>query len=221
MSEPVEKPNKNPESFSPKKPEIVNMMDEAGQSVTEEEHNTVTLNKIEYEQFGPYRLIGKSVYARAGGMCASIDKSQIIGGLCENSKWIFKALDNLNEYATDEIHKVSLMTWEKYDEKNKLMGYTVGKFMKAGSPVPDGMDYIDIPATYVAKGWFSGEAQVTEDNAQRLIEEAIKKQGKYNAESWRFTAEVYTGDTLSGPYEDSAFGYYMACSVKVNDEKAN
>ncbi|MCL2433712.1 MAG: hypothetical protein FWD16_04240 [Clostridia bacterium] len=173
-----------------------------------------TLDRLAIEQFGPYRFIGKSVYARAGGMCAGIDQSRIFGSLCRNSSWIFNALDELNEYATEEIHKTALMTWDKYDEKNKLMGYTVGKFMKPGTPVPDGMDYIDIPATYVAKGWLSGKADEVENIAEKLTGDAISQQGEYIAETWRFTAEVYTGETLTGPYEDSAYGCYIACSAK-------
>ena len=173
-----------------------------------------TLDKIEFEEFGPYRFMGKSVYARVGGMLPSFDKNSIFGDLCRNSAWIFNELENLKEYATDEIHRVALLTWERYDEKNKLLGYTVGKFMKANTPIPDGMDYIDIPATYIAKGWFSGETDDVNDNCERLIKEAIVQQEKYTAESWRFMAEVYKNETLTGPYEYSDYGYYIACGIK-------
>jgi len=175
------------------------------------------LNKLEFVPFGPYRFIGKSVYAR-GGVIASIDKNTIFGDLGRNSDWVFDVLDTLKEYATDETHKAALMTWEKYDDKNKLLGYTVGKFMKADTPVPDGMDYIDIPATYVAKGWFSGETDDVNGNAERMTKEAVRQQETYAAESWRFMAEVYpkgsfhAGGTLAGQYADSEFGYYIACS---------
>jgi len=65
------------------------------------------------------------------------------------------------------------------------------------------MDYIDIPATYIAKGWLSGETGDVENNAEKLINDAISQHVKYIAESWRFTAKVYAKDTLTGPYEDS------------------
>jgi hypothetical protein len=63
--------------------------------------------------------------------------------------WVFKAIDGLKEYATEDIHDAALVTWDKYDEKNRLMGYTVGRFMKVDTPVPDNMDYIDIPEGYI------------------------------------------------------------------------
>ena len=43
------------------------------------------LDKIEFEKFGPYRFIGKSVYARAGANYSG----QIFGGLWQNSNWVF------------------------------------------------------------------------------------------------------------------------------------
>jgi len=113
-----------------------------------------TLDKFEVVKFGPYRFIGKSVYARSWGMCASFDQTNILGGLCRNCKCIFDALEDLSEYATDEIHKAAMLTWDKYDEKNQLLGHTVGRFMKTDTPVPDWLDYIDIPEVYVAKAWW-------------------------------------------------------------------
>ena len=105
------------------------------------------LDKIEFEKFGPYRFIGKSVYARAGANYSG----HIFGALWGNSEWIFKTLDSLKDYTTGEIHNVALLTGDKYDEQKKLMGYTVGRFMKPDTPVPDGMDFFDIPAMFVLK----------------------------------------------------------------------
>jgi effector-binding domain-containing protein len=188
-----------------------------GKKIDKEKNTMATINKIEFEQFGPYRFMGKSVYARAGGMLASFDKNSIFGDLLKNSNWIFDELEKLNEYATDENHRVALLTWEKYDEKNKLLGYTVGKFMKAGTPVPDGMDYIDIPAAYVAKGWFSGESDDVNNNCDRLIGEAIAQQDEYIGESWRWSAEVYINDTVTGTYKYSDYVYYIACGIKKKE----
>jgi len=81
------------------------------------------LDKIEFEKFGPYRFIGKSVYARAGANYSGY----IFGALWGNSEWIFKTLDSLKDYATEEIHNVALLTGDKYEEQKKLMGYTVGR----------------------------------------------------------------------------------------------
>ena len=171
-----------------------------------------TLKKFEIEPFGPYRFIGKSVYARAG----SGNSGMIFGGLWGNSKGIMDALDAMGEYATGEVHDVALLTWNKYDDKTQLLGYTVGRFMKEGAPVPDGLDYFDIPATFVAKGWVRGEFNDMIDNQERLTSEAIGRQAKYipNQDSTSFMAEVYTKDTVPEDGVTSTMGYYIACIEK-------
>lgn len=156
------------------------------------------LKEFKIEQFGSYRFIGKSIYARAGMQCG---KSNFAGFLWDNSEWIFEKLDDLKEYATNEIHNAAFLTWEKYDEKTMLLGYTVGRFMKADTPVPDGMDYFDITDTFVAKGWFAKE----DGDCERLVKNAIEQQEEYVVQSWRFMVEVEAKD---------AFGYYIACGKK-------
>ena len=69
-----------------------------GKKIDKEKNTMATINKIEFEQFGPYRFMGKSVYAQAGGMLASFDKNSIFGDLLKNSNWIFAELEKLNEY---------------------------------------------------------------------------------------------------------------------------
>lgn len=166
----------------------------------------VILEKIEFKPFGPYRFIGKSVYARAGAEFSG----QIFGNLWENSKWIFEKLDCLSEYTTDETHNVAFITGDKYDEEKKLLGYTVGRFMKADTPVPYGMDYFNIPSMFVAKGWVRGEFEDMIANAERLTAEAIKEQTKYIG-TWEICAEVYTKDTIPVNNVKSVLGYYIGC----------
>ena len=159
------------------------------------------MQKFEIVKFGPYRFIGKSVYARAGMNCG---KGNFCGYLWDNSNWIFEKLDELRDYATDEFLNASLLTWEKYCDKTRLLGYTVGRFMKADTPVPDlqhgedGLDYFDIPETFVAKGWFDKET----GNEESLVKNAIKEQGEYKARSDKFMVETGT---------DDVFCYYIAC----------
>ncbi|MBQ4573820.1 MAG: hypothetical protein IJA85_01350 [Clostridia bacterium] len=164
-----------------------------------------TLNQFKLCKFGPYRFIGKSVYARAG-------KSGNIFGYMWSNKWIFEELDKLSEYSTDEKHNSALLTWEWYNSEgiphfdifcgpSKLLGYTVGRFMKPDTPVPEGMDYFDIPETYVAKGWFDKE----EGNEEAAVKQAVSEHDGYTAASWRFMVEVEA---------ENAFGYYIACDCK-------
>jgi hypothetical protein len=168
------------------------------------------LEKIEFEQFGPYRFIGKSVYARAGAEYSG----QIFGGLWGISSGIFGIINSLAEYASGEIHNTALLTMDKYDEEKKLLGYTIGRFMKPDTPVPDGLDYFDISPVVAAKGWLRGEFNDLIGNAERLTSEAISQQAKYTP-SWKFMAEVYTKDTVPKAGVSSVLGYYMACKEKA------
>lgn len=164
------------------------------------------MNQFAVEQFGPYRFIGKSLYARAGMQCGDNDLGRL---LWDNSSWVFEKLDGLQDYATEENHNAALLTWEWYNGEgvshydifcgpSRLLGYTVGRFMKSDTPVPEGMDYFDIPATMVAKGWFDKEIE----EAEQMVKNAVEQQGNYTAASWKFMAEVKAKD---------AFGYYIAC----------
>ena len=167
------------------------------------------LEKIEFEKIGPCRFIGKSIYARAG----SEYSGHLFGALWAMSGGIFEAIDGLKEYATAEMENAALLTWDKYDDQKQLMGYTVGRFMKADTPVPEGLDFIDIPDISVAKGWVKGEFDDMIQNAEGLTSEAIEQQDKY-VPTWLFMAEIYTKDTVLEAGVNSVLGYYIACKEK-------
>lgn len=133
------------------------------------------LEKLEFEQFGPYRFIGKSVYARIG----SESSGEIFGNLWNMKKCIFEKIDRLADFATAEVNDVALLTGDKYDDEKQLLGYTIGRFMKPDTPVPDKLDFFDIPDMYVAKGWISGKFDDIIMNADRLISEALEQQNKH------------------------------------------
>lgn len=164
------------------------------------------LKKLEFEAFGPYRFVGKSVYARSGSKYSGA----IFGGLWGASEPIFEQLDQLSGYVAGERDKAALLTADKYDEEKCLLGYTVGRFMKPGTPVPEGLDYFDIPEMIVAKGLVAGEFDDMVDNAHRLVEEEIARQGEY-IPTYQVLAEVYTKDTIAKGGVHSVFGYYIGC----------
>ena len=163
------------------------------------------LEKIEFAKLGPCRFIGKSVYAPPGS-------GEIYGALWGNSEAVFEAIGQLSKYATDEVHNVALMTWDRYTEADPIMGYTVGKFMKADTPVPDGLDYIDLPEAHIAKGWVKGEFDDMIASAEPLTSEAAKQNDKYTL-TWQFMAEVYTDETIPEEGVSSVMGYYIACKA--------
>jgi len=166
----------------------------------------VKLEKLEIVKCGPYRFIGKSVLARGQGEKGS---TVIFRSLWHSSDWIFKELDNLKDYASDKVYNSALMTWEKYDEKNQLKTYTVGRFMQADTPVPEEMDFFDIPEIYVAEGWARDKRlndYFGDSLGEDLFWNEIERQGEFRPNIGKLAAEVYPEPPSSGVY-----GYYCAC----------
>lgn len=134
----------------------------------------------------------------------------IFGSLWQYAKPVFDALDRLDAYATAETDAAALLTSDKYDEEKKLLGYTVGRFMQADTPVPEGLDFFDIPAMYVAKGLVSGKFDDMIANAGKLIMAAISRQMEYVA-TWAVAAEIYKKETVPESGVSSIYGYYIGC----------
>ena len=170
-----------------------------------------TLDKFEIVNGGPYKFIGKSMYARAG------KSGDLCGAIWGCSDWVFEALDKLQECAADLPHNCALVAWDKYDQKTQLMGYTVGRFMKADTPVPEDMDYIEIPEGNIAKGFIKAANGPGDDSdaAMALTREEIKKQGVYHAATWIWSAEVYPKPDENG---ESFVGAYIFCKPLTKKE---
>ncbi|MCL2604672.1 MAG: MerR family transcriptional regulator [Defluviitaleaceae bacterium] len=180
------------------------------------------LISLKTEQCGPFRFIGKSVLARGHNQRGT---AALFRSNWHNSAWVFEELDKLKKHASDEPHNSALMTWEWYnEEKGQLKTYTVGRFMKPETPVPDEMDFFDIPKMVVAKGWARNHAASPKgdkrgDNAlgeyfgdtlgEGLFWDEIERQGRHRAAIWKFTAEVYP----EVPSDDYTFGYYVGCET--------
>jgi len=215
MSEPMKKPMEvKPESFVPSPPVLAKLLDEVKGNVTEEIQTKFGVMNFNISKGGPYKFIGKSVYARAFGDWGDIS-GDIFGGMWGKSKKIFEELDKLTEYASDEPYDAALLTWNLFNNKTtevhdlkfaktELLGYTIGRFMKTDCPVPNGMDCIDIPEIQIGKGWVKrgGYADIEFD-----VRNAIEKDGIFESTSWKFMAEVNKQDENG----DKWFGMYVAC----------
>jgi len=150
------------------------------------------MDKFEIIKFGPYRFIGKTAYLRSGAPSAVWEAL-----FKDGEDWVLPKLDEMNEYATDETHTVALYNWDRYDQKESLLGYCVGRFMKPDTPVPDNFDFYDIPEILVGKSFLSGESEYTNglcnygrENAERL--------GHKLSKSPLFSAEVFTKPNPNG-----------------------
>jgi len=164
--------------------------------------------KLETVKFGPCRFVGASVYLENKGKWGDLTAV-----LWEKSAWIFKMLDEMKQYATDEPHNAALTTWEKCDDKNELFGYYIGRFMKAETPVPHDLDYFDIDAEYMTKVWVKGKFR---DGKYGDLWECPRHEidnTKY-IDIHLYNAEVYPEPDENG---ESFIGYYRPCNLKNSD----
>ena len=163
------------------------------------------MEKFEIVKCGPYRFIGKAVYFRNDWGNEGSQTDALAQSAWAAKKWIFNTLDAMTEYHTDMPYGSGLYMWDRYDERSQLQGYMIGKFMKADTPVPKGMDYFDIPEGYVAKGW----GGYVEDE----VKEKLRESDEYANASWFFSAEAFPDfESLGkGKY---ATGYFICCTLK-------
>ena len=135
--------------------------------------------------------------------------------LCD---WVFEALDGMTEYASNQKYNYALFTWERYDDKNQLMGYTIGRFMNPGTPVPKGMEYYDIEAATVAQGWAIGDIEEIK-HLDRVHNDLYGKTGAplfdalteagYDEKSYKWTAQVFPTGYPKNPQPSENGKYYV------------
>ena len=171
--------------------------------------NETKLEKFEIVKCEPYRFIGKAVYVRNDWGNPHSATGEIVQGVWKAKEWIFKTLDEMTGYHTDMPYGGGLYMWDRYDEKNELTGYIIGKFMKADTPVPESMDYFDIPEGYIAKGWggyVEGE-----------VKEMLSKSEEYADASWVWGGEVFNDyESLGdGVNVDGTAGYFIWCTKRT------
>jgi len=183
----------------------------------------ITLNKFEIVKRDSCKFIGKSVYAREHGK----GSNELFKYFREQNKWVFDELDMLKEYATDEIYNAALKTWDFYMNEshtvhdltfseNGMVGYHIGRFMKADSPVPEGMDSIDIPQTHIAKGWAQSEPRDSIFYLPKLGDVYEMMQQEADKLNYELTSWILMADIFSEPDENgvSHFGQYISCRPK-------
>jgi len=155
------------------------------------------MESFEIMKHESYKFIGKSVYFRAGEPCGD---AWFHDFLYENANWMWTKLDEMSEYATDISTQAALLTWDKYCEKSQLLGFTYGKFMKADTPVPRGMDYFDIPAGHMGVGVFDNW---DEGDHEHMVSKSIEQSSEYKAAPWKYQGELL--------YGDNKYGFFVAC----------
>jgi len=181
-------------------------------SVLEQLRSGLLKEHFEAVKFGPYRFIGKAVYARSG------KSDKIFYGLFNLcGEWVFSTLDGMEEYATEEVHNTAFYQWSRYDNKEQLLGYVIGRFMKPDTPVPENMDYYDIPEILVGKAFVAGEDK-NEGHACNFGRSA--RQELYNpSSSFPLSAEIFPARdrkfNLINGFGTNVVGFYEAVELKT------
>jgi len=188
------------------------MIDEQITSVAvenKEDNSPHTLERFEIVKNPAYRFIGKSVYVRNDWGNPHAHTGSMVGAVWVAKEWIYKTLDAMTEHiATDMPYGGGIYMWDKYENRSQLIGYIIGKFMKADTPVPDGMDYFDIDEGYIAKGW--GGIGV-----EGQIKDILRSSDEYNDASWSWGADVfadYDARGNDGSIDKTKTGYFIACT---------
>ncbi|MCL2546754.1 MAG: hypothetical protein FWE06_06115, partial [Oscillospiraceae bacterium] len=182
-------------------------------------------DRFEIEKCGPYRFIGKSVYTRAFDKKGS---PELHSNFRKQCNWVFETLDAMKEFDSDVANNAAIQHWERFSQPhetmthwpdqmlfggNELLGYTIGRFMKAETPVPEDMDWIDISEMYIAKGWKTvkpcGDIGMPDEGSMFV---AIEKSDKFKPASWLFAADIFP---FVGKDGTLIRGTFMACIENV------
>lgn len=207
MNEANKKTNRDPQSYSPAKPEILSLAKEFAKQEIDNmiQNHIVELIGIEYIDIPAMRFIGKDV--KDGG-------GEAYGAMWGKSGEFMPTLDAMTEYATLLTDPCALMHFSnlKHDDPGGQMHYLVGKFMRADTPVPDGFDYWDIAETMIGLGIVYGEFNDAISKAMMIVHDKIVEDGyAITYPDNYFHAEVYVKENIPEGGVISKLGYLHAC----------
>lgn len=179
------------------------------------------LKKIEFKQFGPYKIVGKEIRTKHGDFNPIFSSEyETIPSLWERcfSDGTFDNLIKMGEYCPPETPDGYQGYIRDFNEDDDSFTYLAGFFMKPDIPVPKGYTSYDVQEGIVAKAWIEGEEFDILSNAYNLTMEGIKKHG-YEAD-WDnyFACEVYTEMRYGIPMRKGQkiliLDYYIPCVKK-------
>lgn len=174
-------------SFSPKSNEKFNYRIEKG------EIKMAKLVKVEFEDFGPYKIVGKQIKTTA----LSRDISALWGKCFTDGT--YDKLVQMKEYIPKNIKDDYVGYIRELNPTKKTFVYLVGMFMKPETPVPVGFSSYMISKCTVAKTWIEGEEYDIYSNANQLTLSAIMDNGYAPDISDYFVCEIYTDERFGEP----------------------
>lgn len=144
------------------------------------------------------RIIGKEVRngGELGNTAPTLWDEMYSSGNCDTLMELPQMVDN------------SLFGWTcEYDPKTNTFIYIVCAMTPAGTPVPDGFVYRDIPETVCAKGLFG-------EDVPQTIERAAKLGYVSNWEPYGWNAELYIREEEENPPKDGCMPWHWLVPVK-------
>lgn len=198
--------NASTESYSPKKPDILNMAETAKIENMIKNH-IVEMDNIRYMRLPALRFIGMDVMAKGENRGAQY------GAMWEKSGEFIPVLDSLTEYASEIKEPCALMHHDDKEYNKSDMHYIVGRFMKAETPVPEGFSFYDLPESCAALAIYTGEFGDMMNQMYAMTREKILSDnmgipypvGYYHA-------EVYVKENIPNNGVVSKMGYLFSCS---------
>ena len=131
------------------------------------ENRIVKLDKAECIDLPAVRFIGMEAQRHDWPP----DAIQAEDELWERHDEFIPILDAMTEYTTENTDICILehcynYAWDDPDYKDQQL---LGKFMKAGTPVPEGFGYVDIPATKIVLATYKGEWEAVMDKGPGMM----------------------------------------------------
>jgi len=185
---------------------------EPTQEPTTEATNTVTMDSIRYIDLPATRFIGRNVMASG---LEPAEAGRKYGEMWGRKGEFMPMLDTMAGYHVVAIGEpCALMHFSnrEHGTAGAEMHYIVGRFMKAGAPVPEGFDHWDMAATTVALSVVGGEFMEMVTNAAKMTYERLLADGyAVPYPENLFWAEVYVKENVPKSGVVSKLGYLYSC----------
>ncbi|MHB0878349.1 MAG: GyrI-like domain-containing protein [Anaerolineae bacterium] len=162
------------------------------------------LTRIEFGEFGPYKVVGKVL--RSGGAGQSANPIPAFWGRCLQDGTL-SALEHMTDYLPDEVANIEVgyMTDWQGEGDAFVFDYVVGRLMSADAPIPEGYRSYDFPRGLTAMAFLEGEEPGIYEDEERLTFEGMNAHGyEYHG---TYAMEVYVD-------HNSSFRFYMPCRKK-------
>jgi len=164
-------------------------------------NKVAVLGKIEFIKLPAVRMIGKKVINGGG--------ENPVPGLWQKC-FEENTLDVLEYNMPVVEYYIGWMG--EYDNETGKFTYIAGMLMPAGTPVPDGFDYRDLPPCLVGNGYINGDFANGDvfRHSHELTVGGIVENGYAPDYSYGWSAEAYAKD-LSFEAEEGTINYFCPC----------